>query len=1101
MPEEFDPLKMFKNIFGKPDKAQQKESSDKTRSYLETLEHLDYPERIKQAQKLGRERAEGKEHANAILEELSKASFYERHLAIFAADACKNNELIFRMTQDESALLRNMAMIFAAKNCNDEHLLTILMNLKLRERRKLLKRLNKSKRIELIDSFLLKLEEENSRDLARLAYFGSESFVSARMQSLVERMTEQDASRFSYQHPRLCLSVLTELASKAEADDLDLLALVRGALKNLVEFEKAKVLNLFESLLRLYVSTKLPYSHLLKQFPRETVKLLAMQQDYGNCNISSAFAKLSDEQVLECVKIKRFESEATNKFKKLSPELRVKLFEKCADGWRDADGCINASVIEFLPQAHRMKAAKEILALPNLQSKLPQKMNYVRFLDWESVLEETKQLINSPEPESRALAYTAMVSSLRYNREYLSDTLERLHQKKNEADPVRLAFTAALSSLPPSMFVEPTLSLVDAIISDALAAPDLSNSSLFYLGKLLSRIFPFHKKWAFAHICKLLKDRHPRLITDNALFLQEEDLQTFSADISALMQHWQAKESESYINTFASWLEKRLKGTVVSEGLCKLARNARYAENSSTALSILRRLDRRRFAALVPELLSSDQSWSHNFEVSNFLNRKKQSLLTPYLGQNAFKGRFGTGKTRYIPYFDSGFYRWTRKQLAIYSEQLVGLAEAETSSHVERTTAVLRLTKMPDPNFQFFSKVCSLENKDEALRSTTILWLAKADTADSLPLLVSMLNDERARYAIYAMRDALLKMDSARALEILKSVPQGKVTVFKEIVRLAADTKADDAFEWLMTLEQGELHKDVRAAILRALWNYPSKPQTWQVLRKSLESGNSAFAEIALRFPMLELSKPEKRELMKIYNQALKNDSASTRIKALQMVTANLSSDKEQLLKDALTKCLSSETEAEVDQASWALFCVYAGKQPEVLAQSTSAILDKPRNLRIFTDKVLLSFSWMRDSRMEDVRNISSVLAQNPKLSQFRLKLSITILPPEETVQLISNLEEARLLHYGCMKAAIDTLESCRSRASTDIEQLEFALRTSANENIRRIGLAALTGAALGAGGWTERRQEILEEYRKDQSILVSSAADYTFPSLEKKQK
>jgi len=271
-------------------------------------------------------------------------------------------------------------------------------------------------------------------------------------------------------------------------------------------------------------------------------------------------------------------------------------------------------------------------------------------------------------------------------------------------------------------------------------------------------------------------------------------------------------------------------------------------------------------------------------------------------------------------------------------------------------------------------------------------------------------------------------------------------------------------------------------------------------MRKTLESGNSAFAEIALRFPMLELSKQEKRELMRIYNQALENDSVNTRIKALQMVTANLSSDKEQLLTQALTKCLGSQTAAEVEQASWALFCIYAGKQPEVLAQSTMAILGKPRNLQIFTDKVLLSFSWMRDSRKEDVRKISSMLERDPKASQFRLRLSITILTPEETIQLLNELEEAKLLHFGCMKAAIDTFESCRFRSAAELEHLEQALRSNTNENIRRIGLAALTGAALGAGGWTERRQEILEDYRRDQSILVSSAAAYTFPPLETKQ-
>lgn len=1103
MPDEIDPLKMFKNIFGKADKHPEKNSEQSTNSkkvqiLLDKLEGMDYSERIKEAQQLGEQSAQGNADSRLLIEELARGNFYERHLATFAAESSKNSELIFHMTQDESAVLRKMAIIFASRICSDEQLYEILLQLKLKERRKLLKRLNKCKKNELIDRFILKLEQDSSRDFPKLVYFASAELVKSKISVLLERMTEQDARRFSYQHPLLCYETLMNLAKLAEPDDMELLALVRGSFNNLVEFQRKQSLELFELLLQLYQASKLPYLHLLRVLPQETVSLLSAQQNYGGSDISSSLHKLTDEQVLASVEQKRFESAATAKFKRFSTELRVKLYQRCSNGWRNADGCVSATIVELLPESLRIEAAQEMVALPNLQTKLADKMNFVRFLDWESVLKETQALINNPEPELRALAYTALVSALKYNRQYLQETLERLHQKKNEADPVRLAFLSALSYLPPSIFKEPSLPLVDSVIADALAAPDLSNGSLFYIGRLLGQIFPFHKKWAFALICKLLKDRHPRFITDQRLFMLKNDLQEFSQELLSLIHHWESKESEAHITSFAAWLEDLLEHSVFAEALCNLAKAASHAANSQTALGILQQRDKKRFAALVPELLKIDQSWSHNYSVSNFLSTKKQSLLTPYLGQHAFKGRFGTGKTRFIPYYKFPYYRWTRKQQSIYSEQLMGVAESEKSAHGERTSAVLRLTRMPDPNIDFLSKMSSLDNKDESIRFSTILWIAKLDNGKALPLLISMLNDERARYAIYAMRDAILLMSSAQALEILQAVPQSKITVFKEIVRLAADTKSEEAFSWLTELEAGDLHKDVRGALIRALWNFPSKPETWKILSKMLDSGDSGYAEIALRFPMAELSKPEKRELMKIYNQALQNDSSATRSKALQMVAANVTNDKELVLKNSILRSLASEAETEVTQASWALFGIYAGKNPDVIAEGARSIINKPRNMLNFMSKVELSFSWLRSLREIDTQKIIDAISDHPRATEFRIKLCIMVLKPSASIDLLNELKAKNELHFGLMQAAIATLQTCRSRTAEELLEIENRLRNHEDENLRRIGLAALTGAAGTAGGWTAERQALLTEYRRDKSIMVSSAAEYTLPPLEK---
>ena len=72
---------------------------------------------------------------------------------------------------------------------------------------------------------------------------------------------------------------------------------------------------------------------------------------------------------------------------------------------------------------------------------------------------------------------------------------------------------------------------------------------------------------------------------------------------------------------------------------------------------------------------------------------------------------------------------------------------------------------------------------------------------------------------------------------LLARVPRGKVTVAKEIIRLAGDLRTDDAFAFLARIEgDGKLHPDVAIALMRAYWNFLEHPEVWQRLHAAARS-------------------------------------------------------------------------------------------------------------------------------------------------------------------------------------------------------------------------------------------------------------------------
>ena len=66
--------------------------------------------------------------------------------------------------------------------------------------------------------------------------------------------------------------------------------------------------------------------------------------------------------------------------------------------------------------------------------------------------------------------------------------------------------------------------------------------------------------------------------------------------------------------------------------------------------------------------------------------------------------------------------------------------------------------------------------------------------------MIAALGDNRARLAIYALRQAMAELPAERVIAHLQNVPMEKVTVAKETIRLVGEFGGSAGFDWLVAI-------------------------------------------------------------------------------------------------------------------------------------------------------------------------------------------------------------------------------------------------------------------------------------------------------------
>ncbi|SFJ80007.1 HEAT repeat domain-containing protein [Thermoflavimicrobium dichotomicum] len=1078
---------------------------------LHKLEPLCHSERIRYMIQLGRNwRMKGDQDAQEIIAQLEQGDFYQRYLALYSCYGSLDAQHVMRAMGDSSRTIRSLATKLAVLICDDQQICTLLDQSPLSTRTRLLKGLWKRKRFQCIDTYLEQMAAKQDPKFVEYLAFGSPSLIEKYIHIWINRTHSDLWTRIARNYPRQMVDLLQQQLQQGKFQK-QWLWCIRIVLPILVEHCPEQTLSLVDALRHHVSLTQIPLTPLSKRCPNEIVKMILETEEEIPIQLGPIAHRLNPEQLLALIK-KQPQTLLQSRnpvhwFRRLDPETRIQVFQACQYQWRNQDGLISPDILSLLPGELREQEARRHLRLPWIQAGDDPylRLSYVEFLTWNEMMKEVTPHLNSPEESLRAHALSKLILSVRFQRKHLSDMLAIVKEKRYEPDPVKSEIFHSLAQLPPSIWKNTHLIELDIILRSAFDAKDLSHQTSSFIQDLLIRMIPFHPKWALEWITILMKERGTIYLTSLEQRFTDDDIHQLKPIILPILQAWRHRERDPQLLNFAESLGKRLQ---VFDELIDLLEDALMDITSHSIgdriLHVIQKYRPDRFRTLVPKLLEHDQSWIVFTAIHEYVHKHRQDLLTRYhYLERRYRGRFTTGKTHIIFLLDRGFQRWSTKQQELYGKLLIQVIMDSKQDLPTVQTAIRQLSQLPclDPTFL----VQLAKNAREPIRDWALQALGRLDSGQGVSTLIEALQDNRARVAIYALRQALIDMPPKQAVSILLQTPQDKVTVFKEVVRLLGDLQNDEAYQELLKIAKKPLHRDVRIALHRALWNYLEQEETWKIFSEDASSDDPHIARSICRIPADIMSSDVKTRWIQLLQSMLKHPEISVRLNVLsQWITLaqmDQLEDPGTELLPSLLRCLQSSAETEVTLSASAIYHIYKEMPSPAIGQVFKQILPNRRVLKIALDVLFEQIQWRRHwngAQLEQtVREVVKVLASDPLTIGFRLSLIIQVLPWPEVMQECQSAVARNEITAEALITAIHTFEQLSSnRNLKGMEELELAFSSSSHEYLRRLALAALVSQAK-QNGWKAKYIQRLKQYRQDSSPLVASAAQFTLPEQE----
>ncbi len=525
----------------------------------------------------------------------------------------------------------------------------------------------------------------------------------------------------------------------------------------------------------------------------------------------------------------------------------------------------------------------------------------------------------------------------------------------------------------------------------------------------------------------------------------------------------------------------------IGQALAAIARrlDPRYAPS---ALAILRRRDPQTFDAVVPDVVGADESVAVLQAVHGWLHRHRQDLLEPYLGDRVIRGHWATGKTAWILPFRSGFFRWSPPQVERFARSL----EAIVSDRERNTPSILSaLAIWPAMEYAAMDRLCALAHDDRpVVLEKAIRVLARCDAAQGVPTLLDCLGDRRARFAIYGLRRALFGMVPDRALALLAGAPMHKVTVAKEVVRLTGELRAAGAFARLEELDATSLHRDVRIALLRALWDHLDREPTWVIYERAVTDPDWVVASRLADIPADRLTRALDARLAGLLARVVDRPEPEARIDLLRRAGGLALVNERRALLAACRGRLRSLYDDEVRAAMMAVLARSTESDMPALGAALDALRADPRALHVAAAMLCAHDIRSRASWWLAADELASAARRDPRWSVLAIQAAGGRLVAGH---LTAAIEQVPL----DVDATIAARAAIVALPDEEIEEAVAALAASRRPEVRRVGVWALEHDARPGRGWTPPRLELLARLRADPSPDVAGAAARVWPPRE----
>lgn len=1070
-----------------------------TEQILAEVDGLTDAGRVRRMIALGREAQADRQTADALAA-LSRGGFYERRLALLACSGSRDGALPLQMLSDPSRLLRGLAISLIPILCTDDQVGQALDAAPEAAPRTLLKRLVRRKRRRPVEAFLARLAARKDPALGGLLPFESPEAVTQSLDSAVSLYGQADWQRLARRHPDIALNALQAQADAQTGPDARLRTQANSVLPILAEVRPQQTLTLVQSLLKNASVSQLSLQELADRLPNETTDLVLASGDKTFLQFGTLALELTLDRLLALAERQPDSLGSPIRWlRRVPPEARRAVYALAGRGWRTAEGVLDFAVAALLPGELRAEEGRRNFNLPALAARYASRLPYASLLPWEEARGLLLQTVGSPDPEQRASALASLLGSVRYDRTHLPDALALTEARANEQDPVRRAMLSALSALPPGRWTTSDLDPLGRIIRAALSAADLSPATASAAEKLVTALIPFHPEWAAEWLGTLAQERGQVHFTNLGDRLSDRDVERIAQTLTPVLASWETRERETVLVGAARSFGRRLRVfPALVEMLERVLAVTPYAHTASQILAVLAAHRPDRLAALVPALIQKDRSVMTLPTVYGYVHRRRQDLITPFLGQTAFPGRFSTGRTRFVLPLTGGFQRWTQSQQAVFAQTLEEVTRDTAYDAPSVFFIITQLAALPAIAPTRLIGLADQRMEKLAVRDAALRALARLDGGQGVPTLVEALSDARARIAIYALRTTLLEMPPPAALRLLEEVPRDKVTVAKEVVRLLGELKTPDAYPRLLTIGAEPMHRDVRVALLRALWDHLEQDATWPLLEQAARDPEAAVAGGVVRIPTDRLSPLSQARLLNLIVTLLGHPDPKVRLDVLTRCVDLPLPDPNQALLPPLLSALSSRLPDESAAASRAVFATYAGAQASAIGRAVEAIRLSRRALRTVADALLAALVRQPERQRASAQAVIAALAGDLAAASLRVEIAAASLLPSELTLLLTQMADADTLHADAVSAGVRGIAASRLRLSaSDWDTLETSLAASPDDRLRRLAVAALTAGAGTTEGWTPARRERLESYRRDPAPLVAAAAQFTFPPDE----
>lgn len=1061
------------------------------RGLVEEVDPLSHDQRCRRMSELGRESVGDPRMAQALRALAHSEVHHERQLALMSASGSNDADIVAALLSDPSQSLAQRATRQAARIVPDTVLVERMPGLAPHCCWALARRLWQAGRATVNDIVHPRLGSAGRH----LLHWTTDAYLGQHLDA--EQMASLDASQWSAVARRLPTRVrdvlIRELDLAGPVSHILQIA-VRAALHGLLRRDRACGLALLSAAARRMPLGGLPVARYAAHFPGEIASLLRDQAG-GTAGLTlsvQALKRLDADAVCGLLRSDAL-PHVQAVFPRLNAPQRIALYRLAGETWRASSGALALDIVRALPGEARQSEARRAFACRLLETEPMVRVAYLGCLPFEEALQRAQPFLSQPDGELRAQAVAAVVQAGRYEAASLGAVLDFCLQRENEQDPVRLAMFAALAALPSSRWDATHLPRFGAVIDAALRARDCSAQTMTLALQWLMGVIITHPDF--------VAETLPRLV---------ERLGGIGR-IGA--GHWESRISDREMVRIApplmalleSWIQRNRAGIAVqliqafgcraravprfAELLVALTGHTRAGE-ARTGLEALACLGPpKRLNELIPQLLGRDPGWIQVYTVARHLHRRRQDLLTPFLSARKFTGRFSSGSAAFLPSFDEGFARWSATQQHTYANALLKILSSPKRSAWELYGAVRRYAAMPSVDLGPIVDRARLDAPDPALRDKALEALGRADGGRGIPPLLQALDDARARVAIYALRRSVTAMPAAQALELVSRVPRGKVTVLKEIVRLAGELQSEAAYTFLASFDaDASLHPDVRIALLRAYWGYLDRPSTWQRLNAAATSDQPALARATIRVPQVGLTPEGQRSWGQHLALLLRHPDALIRKETLERLVEMPPAHGEPSLQAALVSQLEDIDPAMAELAATVLLGVCAGPAAPALAACFAAV-QRPLSLVAIVTAYQRQRSLGRTDLADSAGPLVDALAARRWYASQALRLAFSVLPPDTCLAIVRRFQREGLLHAGAVAEAMASLGRwVVGRPLPGLALLESSLRSEDAAGLRRIGLGLLCELAAKEGWRPEARQR-LAAYRDDVDGWVSEAA------------